>query len=162
MTLALSLDDKGACNACASSRREGRPSPFFDLDLRLSFDGLSQSACGYSLFGCCAGRAGLRAPPCRWVQLHRSGPQRPDTRGRGPSIAFQEYSLLLPFTSGLRGPGCPRPQLKHELKPHLCGAAASLVACKSRPHGLTSASPTLHWRFGKSQKRQSSDITCQT
>ena len=33
MTLALSLDDKGACNACASSRREGRPSPFFDLDL---------------------------------------------------------------------------------------------------------------------------------
>ena len=37
MTLALSLDDKGACNACASSRREGQAlSPFFDLDLRLS------------------------------------------------------------------------------------------------------------------------------
>ena len=40
---------------------------------------------GQTLFGCCAGRAGLRAPPRRWVHLHRTGPERPDTRGRGPS-----------------------------------------------------------------------------
>ena len=54
MTLALPLDDKGACNACASSRREGRPSLFFDLDLRLS----SMDSIGVHSLGSAAAQGG--------------------------------------------------------------------------------------------------------
>ena len=76
MTLALPLDDKGACNACASSRREGRPSLFFVLDLRHS----SMDSFGVRSLGSAAAQGGqdtsTEAAHER-VTLHRMGHGRP-------------------------------------------------------------------------------------